>query len=461
MVRLSRKSISSVAILGLFAIILTSCGAGQGEVTGVLQREDWYQEDPYGMLFIPMGTYNMGASDEDFPYTQYNPSKTVSVQAFYMDETEITNNEYRQFVYWVRDSIVHKMLGDAGNPDELGHHYKEDRDELEIEYGIQNPYKLINWYEDIEWDNEEVQYILDDPNYGIYLPENERFYHRKVIDTRKLNFQYYWINYQAAARRSNRPQGLIDRSVFIEEDTRNIYPDTLCWVHDFSYSYNEPLTQNYFWHPAYDHYPVIGVSWHQARAFSIWRTSLKNSYHQSMEQTFWNDFRLPSESEWEWASRGGLDLSPFPWGGPYVRNSNGCFLANYKPLRGNYLDDGGLHTIIVGHYAPNDYGLFDMAGNVAEWTNDVFDESAFRFSHDLNAQNTRDANDDKKYNLTNANKRRVLRGGSWKDIGYYIRTSARSFEYQDTAKSYIGFRNVQTYLGRAKGDGPSSSNVYK
>lgn len=458
MILKSRKRVINFAMVIALAAILGSCGAGHGELIGVQDRPDWYQDDPYGMMFIPQGSYNMGTSDQDVPYAQVNPSKTVSVQSFYMDQTEITNNEYRQFVHWVRDSIAHVLLGNAGNPEELGDHYITDRDGMVKEFGFQNPYKLINWNEDIEWDNEEVQYILEDPNYGIFLPENERFYHKKEIDTRKLIFQYYWINYREAAARQNRPRGLVDRSVFIKERKDMIYPDTLVWVHDFTYSFNEPMTKKYFWHPAYDHYPVVGVNWHQARAFSIWRTQLKRSYQAGRGLSYWNDFRLPTESEWEWASRGGLDLNPYPWGGPYIRNSNGCFLANYKPLRGNYVDDGGFHTVIVAHYAPNDYGLYDMAGNVAEWCDDAFDESTYRIAHDMNAQFTRDANEQ---NLTTAQKRRLIRGGSFKDIGYYIRTGSRDYEYQDTAKAYIGFRNVQTYLGRMKGDGPNSSNVYR
>ena len=176
----------------------------------------------------------------------------------------------------------------------------------------------------------------------------------------------------------------------------------------------------------------------------------------TQESAFWNDFRLPSESEWEWAGRGGKDLNPYPWGGPYVRNSNGCFLANYKPLRGNYVDDGGFHTLIVAHYAPNDYGLYDMAGNVAEWCQDSYVQSSYRIAHDMNMQISKDLYDE----FTPSSSRRVIRGGSWKDMGYFIQVGSRSYEYQDTAKAYIGFRNVQTYLGRAKGDGPKSSAVY-
>ena len=453
----SKRRITGSIMFFALAFIMASCSRGNGELTGVQDREDWYQDDPIGMLFIPMGSYNMGTSDEDVPYTQTNPSKTVSVQAFYIDETEITNNEYRQFTNWVRDSIAHVLLALYGNPDDVGNHYQSDRDGNPIDYGQQNFYNLIDWDEYIEWDNEEVRMVLEDPNGGIFLPEHEQFYHMRQIDTRKLNFTYYWINMRAASQRGNRPQGLVDRSVFIESRTDNIYPDTLCWVHDFTYSYNEPMTQNYYWHPAYDHYPVVGVSWIQARAFSIWRTGIKRSYHQSIGATLWNDFRLPTESEWEWASRGGKDLNPYPWGGPYVRNSNGCFLANYKPLRGNYVDDGGFHTLIVAHFAPNDYGLYDMAGNVSEWCDDSYIQSTYQIGHDLNMQISKDLYDE----FTTSSSRRVLRGGSWKDIGYYIRTSARSYEYQDTAKAYIGFRNVQTYLGRAKGDGPNSSAVYR
>ncbi len=430
----------------LAVVILYSCSKGNGELTGVPDRGEWYQPDPFGMLFIPMGSYNMGPSDQDVPYALTAQSKTVSVQAFYMDQTEISNNEYRQFVYHVRDSIARRIMGEE--VDEETFLISED------EYGEEIDPPLIDWYAKLKWDEQESREALE----VMYLSPGERFMRKREIDARKLNYTYYWIDFRRASKRTSRDalngdEGerhafSTDRSSFIMRDVINVYPDTLAWIHDLTYSFNEPMTQNYFWHPAYDDYPVVGVSWKQATAFCIWRTQLLHNFLQEGGGVIVNDFRLPTESEWEWAARGGLDLSPYPWGGPYIRNSRGCFLGNFKPMRGNYIDDGGFHTVKTNSYNPNDFGLYCMAGNVSEWTSNAFDESAYNFAHDLNPDYLYDAKDSDPEVL----KRKVIRGGSWKDIGYYLQTGTRTYEYQDTAKCYIGFRCVMTYLGRAKDD---------
>lgn len=478
-------------LFGLAAVGLAACNSGDhGELVGVQGREPWYQPDPYGTLYCPIGSFHMGQSDQDIPANFTQKAKQISVQAFYCDQTEISNNEYRQFVFWVRDSIAREILGALDEEK-----WKNNLDEWDNERvaAYEDRGYNLKWDEKLHYDDrdEEVRDALND----MYLPVKERYYTKKEFDTRKFNFLYYRIDLRKAARKINRfrqnsspdpndpkknfvngighsvgevdttKDGLgyylidgkgpkQDRSVFIIKDVINVYPDTLAWVHDFTYSFNEPMTNNYFWHPAYDDYPVVGVNWKQARAFCVWRTQYMNSYLTSIGHSIVNDWRLPTEAEWEYTARGGLDLSPYPWGGPYIRNARGCFLGNFKPMRGNYVPDGGFHTVHIFSYSPNEWGFYNMAGNAAEWTSNAYDESAYDFSHDLNPDYVYEPTEDEKY--LSVRQRKVIRGGSWKDVGFYLQTSSRSYEYQDTAKCYIGFRCVMTYLGRARGDDPTA-----
>ena len=360
-----------------------------------------------------------------------------------MDETEITNNEYRQFVYWVRDSLAHTILGNAGS--DYGEHFVSDKQGQPIQYGTTQTYYKINWKQKIDWEGKRLKQGEPNPLDEMYLPEEERFFRRKEIDTRKLFYRYYWVDLPKSARPENRyifnrdqqgkitdeggtyPQNIVaegNRRAFVKEEVVPVYPDTLVWISDFTYAYNEPMAKTYFWHPAYDHYPVVGVNWKQAEAFCVWRTEYMNSYLSTRKrEALVNDFRLPTESEWEWAARGGNELNPYPWGGPYLRNQKGCFLANFKPNRGNYVADGGLQTVIVAHYPPNDFGLYDMAGNVAEWTRDYYNENAYRHQNDLNPDYRYDAKDEAPEAFT----RKVSRGGSWKDLSYNCQTGSRNW----------------------------------
>ena len=429
-----------IILVSSIVALLSACGSsGNGELIGSQNRQIWNPTDPYGMVFIPQGSFNMGPSDQDVPFANVTAAKTISVGAFYMDETEITNNEYRQFVVWVRDSIAHVILGEAGVE---GHLILEDR------FGNFLEPAKINWNTKIRWNDQEEREILEEE---MYLPDHERLNGRREFDTRKYVYKYQVLDVQAASNKSKREgdaEGKRDRKEFLSEVSVPIFPDTLTWIHDYAYSFNDPFTKNYFFHPAFDDYPVVGINWKQAVAFTKWRTQMMNAFLRKNKQPVLPEFRLPTESEWEYASRGGLDFSPYPWGGPYTRNIKGCFLANFKPLRGNYVADGGLKTVQVQSYNPNGYGLYDMAGNVAEWTSNSYDESAFSYSHDMNM--------DYHYNAIESDnavlKRKSIRGGSWKDIAYFIQTSTRSFEYQDTAKSYIGFRCAVDFLGRDKSD---------
>ncbi|MGC1390357.1 MAG: SUMF1/EgtB/PvdO family nonheme iron enzyme [Bacteroidales bacterium] len=436
----------------ILIVLLTGCGSSNnGELTGVQGRKKFFEPEPFEMAFIPAGNFMMGPSDQDAVFALNSISKSVTVDAFWMDQTEITNNKYRQFVYYVRDSILRTKLGNASIPDRQ--YFMVDKDGNAIEPNV------INWDEKIDPREETTKATIEE----MYYPPEERFNGKKQVDVRKLNYSYFWVDYQSAAKSSykydyanntGKYEGKVtnidgsrtdvkDRSSFIKHNIINVYPDTLCWIRDFTYSFNDPQASLYFWHPSFDDYPVVGVSWVQATAFSIWRTNYMNSALRKNGVADVHEYRLPLETEWEYAARGGLDLSMYPWGGPYTRNYKGCFLANFKPLRGNYIDDGNVYTGKVGSYEPNEYGLYDMSGNVAEWTCCAYNPSGYIFQHDLQPNY--------EYNATPQDppvmKRKVIRGGSWKDIAYFLQTSARDYEYQDSTKSYVGFRNVRSYIG--------------
>ena len=450
-----------LVLLTLSAVII-SCGSkNRGELIGVKQKK-WFGEKPFGMTLIEGGSYIMGKQDEDLAQLQNAPARTVTVPSFYMDETEITNSEYRQFVHWVKDSIALAMLARKADELELGEDNRDgigefafkDADTSKLnefqKYMRANYYDLnedlyagraLNWDADLTWNTDD--YI--DQNYAeimdsLYLPP-ELWYNGEIkLDVSKLIYSYTWFDAEGAAAESKRSKlQFIDRKPFIKKEEIEIYPDTTVWIKDFVYSYNEPMHNDYFSHPAYQDYPVVGVSWKQAVAFCNWRTNFKNKYQRDKGKPNVSRFRLPNEAEWEYAARGGIPAGTYPWGSPYLLNDRACFLANFKPLRGDYAVDQAVYTVEAKSYEPNDYNLYNMAGNVAEWTNSSYDPGAYDYVSSLNP------------NMSFENEsRKVVRGGSWKYVAYFLRVSSRDYEYSDTSRSYIGFRTVQDYLGSQK-----------
>jgi gliding motility-associated lipoprotein GldK len=451
-----------------FAAILTmliGCGksSDKGELVGV-RGGKWHPEKPYGMTLVPGGAFIMGKADEDLIDVEDAPTKTVTVRPFYMDETEITNSEYRQFVEWVKDSTMRVRLAilaeESGqkpgatnakgkNAGSIGDFSFNDSDPEKMT--AYDKYMYDNYYSVGTADNEyanrklnrKVKLIKDTKLYpdayyaevmdSMYLPIEASYNGLRSIDVNKLKFRYSWMDIQAAAKAK-----VGKRKNFIKTEEVNVYPDTTVWIKDFTYSYNEPMHNDYFWHQAYGDYPVVGVKWTQAKAFCAWRTLNKNNYIKSKRKghDLINSFRLPTEAEWEYSARGGLESATYPWGGPYTKSDRGCFLANFKPNRGDYAADEALYTVEAKSYDPNGYNLYNMAGNVSEWTDSSYDPNAYEYVSSMNP-NVMDA----------SNKRKVIRGGSWKDVAYSIQVSTRDWEYADSARSYIGFRTVQDYMG--------------
>ena len=438
---------------------MVGCNPPAGDLVGAVKDSQFQEAHPYGMVFIRKGSFLMGPNSQSAVFSQDDNNIMATVHAFWMDESEITNNEYRQFVNWVRDSIAYRYL-----IEEMG----EDS-----EYALQSEYEVdedvmprINWKSKIPW---EDRFVPDDPTAEALSP---MFYAegRGALRTTMLHYDYSWMNIDEVKKNANRfdittgtyPEGATVRvdtfwvengailSKTIERPLRepkdavtntiiSVYPDTMVWSRDFQFSYNDPLLHGYFWMPGYAEYPVVGVTWEQANAFCHWRTSFLKDVGGLMT----NAYRLPTEAEWEYAARGGRKMAMYPWGDKYARDAEGCFLANFKPYRGSYYDDMGVSTMAVKQFYPNDFGLYDMAGNVAEWTASAYSAIANVSVHDMNPSYSYNARKDDPDIL----KRKVVKGGSWKDVSYYLQCGVRTYEYQYESRSYIGFRCVRSYIG--------------
>ncbi len=280
-----------------------------------------------GFVYIPAGSYYVGGRyDQDVPDSP--AAKVVSIPSFYMMEGEVSNADYLNFLYWIKQRDT------------------------------------------VEW--------------------------------------------------------------------RKNLPDTLVWRDKMAYM--EPYVIYYLRHPAYADYPVVGVSYDQAVAYCKWSNEAYNANpEREFDQVL---FCLPTEEQWEYAARGDLMYSDFPWGGPNVRNAEGEYMANClhfdsgnvwhdtlnvknaegdcEPLAiyragpgseyegsASRLNDASDITAPVISYWPNGYGLYNMAGNVAEMVAEPG----------------------------------MTRGGSWRDPGAYLRNSVRQYySGTDSSSAKRGFR---------------------
>lgn len=359
------------------------------------------------LVFIEGGRFTMGALEEDVMNSRDNRERTVTVQSFYMDETEIANIQYLEYLHAVQ---------------------KDSSQEV----------------------------------------------------------------YQAAL------------------------PDTTVWADPLAF--NDSYVDHYLRYPGFRYFPVVGVSWVQANDYADWRTITVNNemakkaagegtktkkglfgkgkkssakstpkaetpivastnYNSLIEQgVSLPRYRLPTEAEWEYAAKAMIGTQDndenqsnqriYPWDGSSMRNKagkkKGVMLANFKRGRGDYgglagkSNDAAIITTDVYTYAPNDFGLYNMAGNVNEWVMDTYRPLSYEDFNDLNPVRRNDYLDEEKnYDSKNSNSSitnsaRIYKGGSWNDVAYWLAPGTRRYIDKDSATSTIGFRCAMIRAGANK-----------
>ena len=391
--------------LSLSVVFLSSCGklsflGGGGQPTSVnpgiassatgleYNEEGGFQVNDFvgqpegpNLIFIEGGRTILGSFEEDIMYRRDNVERTVTVASFYMDETEVAN------IHWL----------------EYLHYVKQD--------------------------------------------SSRQFYESAM-------------------------------------------PDTTVWARDLAF--NDPYVDHYLRYPGFRFFPVVGVSWRQAQDYCKWRTivvNLKLAEDAGLEEytvaesgnqripletgVVLPDYRLPTEAEWEYAAQAligtqWLDENQtharlYPWDGHALRNpygkKMGYFLANFKRGRGDYagiagkLNDGAMITTYVYDYPPNEFGLYNMAGNVSEWVQDVYRPLSFQDFEDLNPVrrdgflDAEDGYDISNYNSLISDRVRVFKGGSWRDVAYWMSPGTRRFLEEDSSTADIGFRCAMIRAG--------------
>ncbi len=288
----------------------------------------------------------------------------------------------------------------------------------------------------------------------------------------------------------------------------NVKLDETVWAKELAY--NDPYVAHYLRYPGFRYFPVVGVSWKQAVAYAEWRTYavnqqlVKNAVERgdyvpqpgdldtvqiagagaegaSIERVFYNaplesgivlpNYRLPTEAEWQYAAQAligtqWLDENQthqrlYPWDGHALRNpygrEMGYFLANFKRGRGDYagisgkLNDGAMITSYIYEHPPNDFGLYNMSGNVNEWVLDTYRPFSYQDMEDLNPVRRNDFLDkEESYNQNDqliSNRSKVYKGGSWKDVAYWMSPGNRRYLDMDSATATIGFRCAMIRAG--------------
>ncbi len=481
-----------------------SAQSQQSRIRPVIPYEHAKLSAPPGMVYVPGGTTIIKYSQQESDSTCV---KKVSLSSYFIDKCEVTNQQYRQFVHWVLDSLaIVKYLNDDK-------YYKDAK--------VTDSNLKVTVVRRINWSKVDHKAIFESPEtrsrLGAMLDE------RGQIRRDSCLFSYTYL-------RANGTNPKNKVGTYATEAV-NVFPDEEVWAKDLTNAQTDILVENYFNSAPYDDYPVVGVTWKQARAFTYWRSITGNGFSEVADymQDYHLAFSLPSEAQWVYAAqqdmrgrnnmlnaaennakevkdekgdkpsadagkaekgkkskvkkgKGKSDSSavvaaPTPadntptdanssWtsststtvdNSAALKNDTLAFYdpavpddktsipsdkkgltANFKQEEGDYTGDGSPFTVPVMSYVPNDFGVYNMVGNVAEWCLDAYSPSTFAFVSDINPVLSYDADS------TDADpmRRKVVRGGSFLSNAKALSPFSREFYTQETEHCFIGFRCV-------------------
>lgn len=271
------------------------------------------------------------------------------------------------------------------------------------------------------------KYEVDNKQYRTFLVAVGALRKPDVVDpadTSLINFNY---GPRVTMEDLRRRAGFEDLTNYVSPPTllrpEDLLPDSTKWT---EMGLNEVVPWSiYFYDSFYDDRPVVCVNWYQAKMFAAWAGK-----------------RLLTESEWEYAARSGVSGRVFPWDGLDVQTKTGKYRANFKQARGVYDADGYPIMAPTDSYLPNDFGLYNVSGNISEWVLDSWNPSY------VVLQNVGTANFVSPSYTNVREPRRIHRGGSWQSTEFYIGVGVRNFQDAAVGSPYIGFRCAKSVTRR-------------